>query len=59
LLHRDSSYWRRNTGSDGGEGQDEIGGADFNDVFGALQLIKSLDYETLETFSFTANPAAA
>jgi dipeptidyl aminopeptidase/acylaminoacyl peptidase len=31
-------------GSDGGEGQDEIGGVDLNDVFGALQLTKSLDY---------------
>ena len=31
-------------GSDGGEGKDEIGGADLNDVVGALQLIKSLDY---------------
>ncbi len=31
-------------GSDGGEGKDEIGGADLNDVVAALQLIKSLDY---------------
>jgi dipeptidyl aminopeptidase/acylaminoacyl peptidase len=31
-------------GSDGGEGKDEIGGADLDDVTSALQLAKSLDY---------------